>query len=212
MLGASPEMLVRVEARKVSTNPIAGTRPRGRNSAEDQRQTRNLVRSPKEGAEHLMLVDLARNDLGRVANPGSVRVSRFRQLRKLSNVIHLVSQVDAELRDGVTALDALKAAFPAGTLSGAPKIRAMEILAELENEARGFYGGAVVAFDGAGGLDSCIAIRCLEVRGQLGILRAGAGLVMDSKPESEYAEIKNKLKTLRVAIAATEILNNRGVS
>lgn len=202
--GASPEALIRIEGRRIVSHPIAGTRRRGRTADEDQKLARSLLRSRKEAAEHLMLVDLARNDLGRVATPGSVRVRAFRSLRYLSNVMHLVSEVEAELKEGVSALEALKACFPAGTLSGAPKIRAMEILASLEPVPRGLYGGAVVAFDSVGQLDSCIAIRSLETRERTAILRAGAGIVADSRPEYEYAEVSHKLRAIREAIAAAE--------
>lgn len=202
--GASPEALIRIEGRTIISHPIAGTRRRGRSPEEDRKLARSLLRSRKEAAEHLMLVDLARNDLGRVATPGSVRVRAFRTLRYLSNVMHLVSEVEAQLADGVSALDALKACFPAGTLSGAPKIRAMEILANLEPVPRGLYGGAVVAFDSIGQLDSCIAIRTLETRERTAILRAGAGIVADSQPEHEYAEVSHKLRAIREAIAAAE--------
>jgi anthranilate synthase component I len=202
--GASPEAFVRVDGRHVHTNPIAGTRPRGQTPKHDQQLERQLTRSTKEGAEHLMLVDLARNDLGRVAQPGSVHVKSFREIHRFSNVMHLVSEVDALLAKQMTALDAFKACFPAGTLSGAPKIRAMEILSELEPEPRGHYGGAIVAFDSVGGLDSCIAIRSLEMHDQIAVLKAGAGVVADSKAENEYAEIINKTKLFRLAIAAAE--------
>lgn len=203
-LGASPETLVKVNERRLKTNPIAGTRPRGETPQNDQFQETQLLQSEKEAAEHLMLVDLARNDLGRVARPGSVKVSAFRQVRRFSNVMHLVSEVEATLADPLTALDTLKACFPAGTLSGAPKVRAMEILAELEPSPRKYYGGAVVAFDSLGGMDSCIAIRCLEVQSQTLVFRAGAGIVADSKAKNEYKEILNKTKLLRVAIGTAE--------
>ena len=178
--GASPETLVRAEAGMLRSRPIAGTRLRGHGAAADARARRNLERSSKEAAEHLMLVDLARNDLGRVAAPGTVHVSRFRDVQTLPHLFHLVSDVEARLAKGRTALDALISCFPAGTLSGAPKIRAMEILSDLEPEPRGLYGGAIVAFDGHGGLDSCIAIRAIEARADgVAILRAGAGVVAD---------------------------------
>jgi anthranilate synthase component 1 len=202
--GASPETMARVHNGMASLNPIAGTRPRGSSPLLDQKMCRNLKRSPKEAAEHLMLVDLARNDLGRIAVAGSVAVPAFRTIQKLSNVMHLVSEVVAKVQEGLTALDVFKACFPAGTLSGAPKIRAMEILAEFETMSRGFYGGAVVAFDSSGNLDSCIAIRSLEMKGQTAILRAGAGIVADSKATNEYAEVHAKLKTVRQALAQAE--------
>jgi len=202
--GASPEMLIQVEGNQVRTRPIAGTRPRGRTLAEDQKQIRNLQRSSKEAAEHLMLVDLARNDLGRVAAPGTVQVRSYRKLQRLSNVTHLVSDVEATLAPEKSALQALCAAFPAGTLSGAPKIRAMEIIAELEPQQREFYGGAVVLFDGQGGLESCIAIRSFQFHQGQVVLQAGAGVVADSTSEREYAEIHHKMRPLTQAIAAAE--------
>ncbi|MBK7963701.1 MAG: anthranilate synthase component I family protein [Bdellovibrionales bacterium] len=198
--GASPESLVLVKDRRLLSHPIAGTRPRGSSPQLDKIQERSLRRSRKEGAEHLMLVDLARNDLGRVAAPGSVKVNTFRSLKKFSHVMHLVSEVSAYLAEGKTAVDALAACFPAGTLSGAPKVRAMEILADIEPAHRGFYGGAVVAFDGQGGLSSCIAIRAAEMKGQKIVLRAGAGIVADSKPQQEYQEILSKIAGLCQAI------------
>jgi anthranilate synthase component 1 len=202
--GASPETLVRVSNGKLRSHPIAGTRPRGKNPATDRAFARSLKRSRKEAAEHMMLVDLARNDLGRVARPGSVAVHSFRQLRRFSNVMHLVSDVQAELAQGLGAVDVFRAAFPAGTLSGAPKVRAIQILAGLEATPRGYYGGAVVAFDGKGGLDSCIAIRAAEMLGSTAVLRAGAGIVADSKFESEYQEVSHKLRALRIAIGMAE--------
>lgn len=203
--GASPEALLKVEGGRLRTHPIAGTRPRGETEAQDRLMKRQLERSRKEGAEHLMLVDLARNDLGRVARTGSVEVNFYRSVQKFSNVMHLVSEVDADLDAGRTAIDALKACFPAGTLSGAPKFRAMELIAGIEKVPRGFYGGAVIGFDPqAQRLDSCIAIRSLEVREGKAILRAGAGIVADSKPDFEYAEIAHKLKPLRQAISSVE--------
>lgn len=202
--GASPETLVKSRGEVLETHPIAGTRPRGTTESDDRNLERQLCGSIKEGAEHLMLVDLARNDLGKVSKPGSVSVAAFREVMRLSNVMHLLSKV-VGLRDpSFNDLDALKACFPAGTLSGAPKVRAMEILSDLEAEPRGFYGGAVVAFDFAGGMDSCIAIRAVEVQNGRAILRAGAGIVADSDPSSEYQEIYHKLKTVRRALALAE--------
>jgi anthranilate synthase component 1 len=203
-LGASPETFLHVQNGVARTNPIAGTRPRGQTEADDLKLERQLLRSPKEGAEHLMLVDLARNDLGRVAQPGSVKVTSYRDLKRLSNVMHLVSQVEARLRSDQTALSAFQACFPAGTLSGAPKFRAMQLLSQFEKSPRNFYGGAVVAFDAFGGLDSAIAIRSLEARDRQLTLRAGAGVVADSTAESEYNEILHKTQLIRRAIAAAE--------
>jgi anthranilate synthase component 1 len=202
--GASPETLVRSQQGMIETHPIAGTRPRGATEADDQRLENQLVRSIKEGAEHLMLVDLARNDLGKVSQPGSVKVTSYREVMRLSNVMHLLSKVEGQLASHFSDFDALSACFPAGTLSGAPKIRAMEIVSQLETVPRGFYGGAAVAFDFCGGLDSCIAIRAVEVQGDRAILRAGAGIVADSDPASEYQEILHKLATVRKALASAE--------
>jgi anthranilate synthase component 1 len=202
--GASPEALIKIKDGRIETHPIAGTRPRGKNPSEDLQQERELIQSAKESAEHLMLVDLARNDIGRVAVPGTVEVKTFRQVMRLPNVMHLISKVEGQLQQKYSDFDALKACFPAGTLSGAPKIRAMEILAQLEAGPRGLYGGAVVAFDFQGGMDSCIAIRAMEVSQGLAILRAGAGIVADSELESEYQEIEHKLATLRQALALAE--------
>lgn len=204
-MGASPEALIKIASGRIETHPIAGTKPRGASEREDEIQARRLQQSVKESAEHLMLVDLARNDLGRVSRPGTVRVSEFRAIMRLPNVMHLVSKVEAELVSGSSPLKALKACFPAGTLSGAPKIRAMELLSELEPVPRGLYGGAVVAFDlRRGDLDSCIAIRAMETHDGRAILRAGAGIVADSVPEAEYAEVQQKLRVLRQAIASAE--------
>jgi anthranilate synthase component 1 len=205
LFGVSPEALVKMTGQELETHPIAGTRPRGETEEADRRQSRNLLRSEKEKAEHLMLVDLARNDLGRISAPGSVRVENFMQLRRLSNVMHLVSEVKSNAREGLGAIEALGACFPAGTLSGAPKIRAMEILAGLEQVPRGLYGGAVIALGADGRLDSCIAIRSLETRDNRYILRAGAGIVFDSQADREYAEVQHKTKVLRQAIALAEL-------
>ena len=202
--GASPETLVKVRDGILETHPIAGTRPRGCDEKIDILLERQLKRSTKEGAEHLMLVDLARNDLGRVSKPGTINVEIFRKILRLSNVMHLVSVVKGEKKSDKSDLEALKACFPAGTLSGAPKFRAMGILSKLESRPRGFYGGAVVAFDHGGGFDSCIAIRAVEIKDQVVILRAGAGIVADSQPEKEYQEIKHKLKALLSAVKAAE--------
>lgn len=202
--GSSPESLLNIHNNVMETHPIAGTRPRGYTVADDKLQENQLKRSVKEAAEHLMLVDLSRNDLGRVAVPGSVEVKGFRTLLKLPHVMHLVSIVTGVKRSGLSALDAFKASFPAGTLSGAPKIRAMDIIANIETRPRGFYGGAVVAFDFGGNLESCIAIRSVEVKDQTAILRAGAGIVADSRAYKEYEEILHKCKSLMMVIDASE--------
>jgi anthranilate synthase component 1 len=204
LLGATPERLIRV-AHGVALNcPIAGTRPRGAKAAQDKAFERALLRSPKERAEHFMLVDLARNDLGRVCAPGSVRVRELMKVRRFPNLMHLVSQVEGRLDRGLSAWDALKASFPAGTVSGAPKIRAMELLAGLEKKPRGFYAGAVIQADLSGNIDSCLAIRTMRLRGGRAVLQAGAGIVADSDPAREYEEVRTKILGLRRALALAE--------
>ncbi|HEY7510790.1 MAG TPA: anthranilate synthase component I [Vicinamibacteria bacterium] len=198
--GSSPEMLVRVEGRRVETRPIAGTRRRGESEAEDERLGRELLADEKERAEHIMLVDLGRNDLGRVSSFRSVAVPEFMKLERYSHVIHIVSSVVGELAEGRDALDALVATFPAGTLSGAPKIRAMEIIDELEPRARGLYGGALGYLDLRGNLDFCIAIRTLVFRDGKATLQAGAGIVADSDPEAEQRETDAKSGALVQAL------------
>ncbi|PIR17021.1 MAG: anthranilate synthase component I [Elusimicrobia bacterium CG11_big_fil_rev_8_21_14_0_20_64_6] len=199
-IGASPERLVRIVNGVARNCPIAGTRPRGATRARDKSLEAEMRASEKECAEHLMLVDLARNDLGRVCAPGSVAVERFMLTRRFSNVMHLVSEVVGRLDKGKTAWDALLASFPAGTVSGAPKVRAMEIIAGLERAPRGFYAGAVVQADFAGNLDSCLAIRSLELEGDRARLQAGAGIVADSSPAAEWNEVLHKLAGLRRAL------------
>ena len=199
-LGASPERLVRVVGGRARNCPIAGTRPRGATPAKDRALERELRASGKEKAEHLMLVDLARNDLGRVCAPGSVAVERFMLTRRFSRVMHLVSEVEGRLDAGKTAWDALAASFPAGTVSGAPKVRAMELIAAEERAARGFYAGAVVQHDFGGNLDSCLAIRSLELARGVARLQAGAGIVADSDPAAEWDEVNHKLAGLRRAL------------
>jgi anthranilate synthase component 1 len=194
VVGSSPEMLVRVDRGGVETRPIAGTRRRGSDPAEDDRLEAELLSDPKERAEHLMLVDLGRNDLGRISDFGTVRVDQFMIVERYSHVMHIVSNISGRLRKGLSALDALFSCFPAGTLSGAPKIRAMEIIAELEPVKRGIYGGAVAYVDFSGNLDSCIAIRTLVVKDSTVYFQAGAGIVYDSVPEREYEETIEKLR------------------
>ena len=201
VMGASPERLVRVLNGVARNCPIAGTRPRGKTRAQDIRLEKELRASPKERAEHLMLVDLARNDLGRVCAPGSVEVERFMFTRRFTNVMHLVSEVEGRLDKGLTAWDALGASFPAGTVSGAPKVRAIEIIAGLERASRGFYAGSVIQHDFAGNMDSCLAIRSLSLsKGGKARLQAGAGIVADSSPAFEHAEVNHKLAGLRRAL------------
>jgi anthranilate synthase component 1 len=204
LVGASPEMLLRVEDGLVSTHPIAGTRPRGHDHREDAELERELRADEKERAEHLMLVDLGRNDIGRVSAPGSVQVTQFMDVERYSHVMHLVSHVQGRLRQGLTAFDALRACFPAGTVSGAPKIRAMEIIAELEPEQRGPYAGAVGYFDYSGNLDTAITIRTVVVKEGVAYLQAGAGIVADSVPEREYEETLSKVGVLLRAIEEAE--------
>jgi anthranilate synthase component I len=192
IVGSSPEMLVRVEGHLVQTHPIAGTRPRGRTEDEDMRLAEELKRNEKERAEHVMLVDLGRNDIGRVAAYGSVKVPTYMALERYSHVMHLVSVVEGKLDEAHDRLDALVACFPAGTVSGAPKVRAMEIIAELENRRRGVYAGAVGYLDFAGNLDFCITIRTVQIEKGIAYVQAGAGIVADSNPEAEYEETKAK--------------------
>lgn len=193
ILGSSPEMLVRLENGVVETRPIAGTRRRGTTPDEDERLEKELLADEKELAEHLMLVDLGRNDIGRISEYGSVEVSQFMTVEKYSHVMHIVSNVRGRLKKGMTAVDALYACFPAGTLSGAPKIRAMEIIAELEPLKRGVYAGAVGYLDFSGNLDSCIAIRTIVVKNGMAYFQAGAGIVNDSVPEREFQESLDKV-------------------
>ncbi len=204
IVGASPEMLVQVENGMVSTNPIAGTRPRGANEAEDDANERELRTDEKERAEHIMLVDLGRNDIGRVSEPGSVRVTQLMDVERYSHVMHLVSHVTGKLRAGYTNFDALRACFPAGTVSGAPKIRAMEIIAELEPDKRGPYAGAVGYFDLAGNMDTAIDIRTLVVKDGIAHAQAGGGIVYDSEPDFEFRETLHKASALMRAIDDAE--------
>jgi len=200
ILGSSPELLVRVSGRKVEYRPIAGTRPRAANEEEDVRVGEGLLADEKERAEHVMLVDLGRNDVGRVSEFGTVKVKDFMFIERYSHVMHLVSALEGKLRAGLSAVDAFRSCFPAGTLSGAPKIRAMEIIEELEPTRRGLYGGSVLYADFSGNLDSCIAIRSMLVQGGTGYIQAGAGIVADSVPATEYEESVNKARAVIRAI------------
>jgi len=200
IVGSSPELLVGVHAARVEYRPIAGTRPRGGTDAEDRELEKELRADAKEVAEHVMLVDLGRNDVGRVSEFGTVRVKDLMFIERYSHVMHLVSAIEGKLRQGLGALDAFRACFPAGTLSGAPKVRAMEIIEEMEPARRGVYGGAIVYADFNGNLDSCIAIRTLFMDGEKGYLQAGAGVVADSVPENEYEECLNKARAVVRAI------------
>jgi anthranilate synthase component I len=204
IIGASPEMLVRTRGKQLEYRPIAGTRPRGKTDEEDARLAEEMRADVKEVAEHQMLVDLGRNDLGRVAEYGSVKVSGLMSVEKYSHVQHLVSYLSAELREGFDRFDALAACFPAGTVSGAPKVRAIEIIQKLEPTPRGIYAGAVGYIDYAGNLDTCIAIRTLVLENSEAKVQAGAGIVADSVPELEFEETVNKAKALLRAIEIAE--------
>jgi anthranilate synthase component 1 len=200
VLGSSPEMLVRVTGRKLEYRPIAGTRKRGRSEAEDLHLEAELRADEKERAEHVMLVDLGRNDVGRVSDYGTVKVASLMFVERYSHVMHLVSALEGRLRSDLSPVDAFAACFPAGTLTGAPKVRAMEIIEEVEPVRRGIYGGSVLYADFAGNLDSCIAIRTMLVKGRKAYVQAGAGIVADSVPESEYQECLNKAQALVRAV------------
>jgi len=200
ILGSSPEMLVRVTGRKLEYRPIAGTRKRGKDEAEDLKLEDELRNDEKERAEHVMLVDLGRNDVGRVSEFGTVKVRDLMFVERYSHVMHLVSAVEGTLRAGLSPVDAFAACFPAGTLTGAPKVRAMEIIEEVEPIRRGIYGGSILYADFAGNLDSCIAIRTMLVKGKKAYVQAGAGIVADSVPESEYQECLNKTRALVRAV------------
>jgi len=204
LIGASPEILVRVEDDVVMTRPLAGTRPRGKSLAEDAMLEQELRSDEKERAEHIMLVDLGRNDIGRVSEPGTVEVSELMEVERYSHVMHLVTHVQGKLQRNMSAFDALRACFPAGTVSGAPKIRAMEMIAELEPEKRGPYAGAVGYFSFSGNMDMAIAIRTMVVTKGIAYTQAGAGMVYDSVPEREYEETMNKAQALLKAISQAE--------
>ena len=196
IVGASPEMLVRVEGRHAVTHPIAGTRRRGATEEEDQRLAEELKRNEKERAEHVMLVDLGRNDIGRVCDYGTVRVPTFMALEKYSHVMHMVSVVEGQLAEGRDRLDALVSCFPAGTVSGAPKVRAMQIINELEPGGRGLYAGAVGYLDFAGNLDFCIAIRSILLEHGKAYIQSGGGIVADSNPTAEFEETRDKARAM----------------
>jgi anthranilate synthase component 1 len=210
IVGASPELLVRLEGDIVSNHPIAGTRPRGVDDVHDAELAADLLNDEKERAEHIMLVDLGRNDVGRVSTPGSVRLSKQMVIEKFSHVMHIVSNVDGTIREDLTAIDALRACFPAGTVSGAPKVRAMEIIAELEPDARGVYAGAVGYIDFGGEMDTCIALRTMVYRDGVASLQAGGGIVADSTPEGEYQESHHKMRALVRAIEKAERMEATG--
>jgi anthranilate synthase component 1 len=204
LVGASPETHVRCEDGRVEIRPIAGTRPRGKTPEEDAALGAELLADPKERAEHVMLVDLARNDLGRVCQFGTVAVRDLMILERYSHVMHIVSQVEGQLSGGRTPYDLMRATFPAGTLTGAPKIRAMQIIAELEQTARGPYGGCVGYFSFGGNLDCCITIRTALLKDGRACVQAGGGWVNDSTPEGEFQETVNKAKAMLQAVAMAE--------
>jgi len=204
VVGSSPEMLVKVQGRDVFYRPIAGTRWRGKDEAEDQRLEKEMLASEKERAEHIMLVDLGRNDLGRVCDYGTVRPEKLLAVERYSHVMHLVSSLRGRLREDVDCFDALMACFPAGTVSGAPKVRAMEIIEELERTRRGIYAGGILYLDFAGNLDSCIALRTMVVKNGVAYVQAGGGIVADSTPLGEYEESVNKSKALLSALESAE--------
>ncbi len=204
IVGSSPEMFVRLEGRTASLRPIAGTRPRGADSNADDLLAKELLADSKERAEHVMLVDLGRNDLGRVCEYGTIKISDFFTVEKYSHVMHIVSHVEGTLRPELTAFDLVRAAFPAGTVSGAPKVRAMEIIAELESDARNAYAGMIGYFGFDGAMDTCLAIRTMVGRGNTVSVQAGAGIVADSNPSTEYQETVNKASAMLRAIDAAE--------
>jgi len=200
LIGSSPEILVRVEEKKVTSRPLAGTRRRGTTDVDDQAMEKELLSDPKERAEHIMLVDLHRNDIGRVSKVGSVKVDDCMSVERYSHVMHITSNVTGELASGMTALDALRVSLPVGTVSGAPKIRAMQIIDEVEPTRRGPYGGAVGYIDFAGNMDTCIALRTMVWRNGVYDVQVGAGVVADSVPASEYDETINKARAMLKAV------------
>ena len=211
IVGSSPEALVKLSAGRASMRPIAGTRPRGSDSVDDGNLQKELLADPKENAEHVMLVDLARNDLGRVAKAGTVNVNPYRSIERYSHVMHIVSGVNGELAPGKDAFDLFAAAFPAGTLVGAPKVRAMEIIDELEPVRRGFYGGTVGYFGHGGDMDHAITIRTMVFRGDTYSFQAGAGVVADSVPATEYQEVlaKSAHRAPRPGVGGGRIVSNQ---
>jgi anthranilate synthase component 1 len=213
IVGSSPEILVRLEDGQVTVRPIAGTRPRGATEAEDLALEKELLADPKERAEHIMLMDLGRNDIGRVARVGSVQVTDKMVIERYSHVMHIVSNVHGELKPGMDAVDVLRATFPAGTVSGAPKVRAMEIIEELEPTRRGIYSGAVGYIGWNGNMDTAIAIRTAVIRNGMLYIQAGAGIVADSVPRNEWDETMNKARAIfrAVSLASAGLNGRQGV-
>jgi anthranilate synthase component 1 len=212
LVGSSPERLVQLEEGNVETNPIAGTRHRGKSTEEDDELARELLADEKERAEHHMLLDLGRNDIGRISEFGTVKVSKKMEIERFSHVMHIVSTVQGQMKKGLDAVDCLVACFPAGTVSGAPKVRALEIIAELEKEARNSYAGAIGYFSFSGNLDSCITIRTIVVHNGKAYVQAGAGIVADSVPENEWMETRNKARALLIAIQMAEKIFEKKVN
>ena len=208
IVGASPEVHVCLTDGKVTIRPIAGTRPRGSNEQEDLAFEKDLLADQKERAEHLMLVDLARNDIGRVCEFGSISVPEYMVIEHYSHVMHIVSQITGKIRPDCNAYDLMRATFPAGTLSGAPKVRALQIIAELEKSQRGVYGGAIGYFGYEGNHDSCIGIRTAVIKDDIIYIQSGAGIVADSIPENEFFETLNKAKGMLKAVSIAELANN----
>jgi anthranilate synthase component 1 len=211
LVGSSPEIMVRVVDGLATVRPLAGTRPRGANEEEDARLAADLLADPKECAEHVMLVDLGRNDVGRVAQFGSVEISDVMVIERYSHVMHITSNVTGQLREDCDAFDALAACLPAGTVSGAPKVRAMEIIDEIEPHRRGPYAGAVGYIDFAGNMDTCIALRTVVLKDKTAYVQAGAGIVADSVPAMEYQETLNKARGLLKAIEVTRLRNPKKI-
>tara|TARA_Y100001936_G_scaffold217908_1_gene230192 strand:- start:2936 stop:3592 length:657 start_codon:yes stop_codon:yes gene_type:complete len=204
VVGASPELLVQVEGDNINSVPIAGTRPRGLNDKEDQKIIDEFLKDPKEKAEHIMLVDLARNDVGRVSVPGSVKVTEYMDVKKFSHVMHMVSHVTGKKNPNISSLEVFKSCFPAGTVSGAPKIRAMEIISQLEKDKRGPYAGALGLFDFFGNIEVCITLRTLLIKDGVASVQSGGGIVYDSVPELEFEEHLHKAKAVIHAIEIAE--------
>jgi anthranilate synthase component 1 len=204
LVGASPEILCRVENGEMTVRPLAGTRMRGANADQDQLLAAELLADPKERAEHIMLVDLGRNDVGKVCELGSVKLADLMTVEKYSHVMHISSTVTGKLKPEATAFDAMRSALPAGTLSGAPKVRAMEIIDDLEPHRRGPYGGAVGYIDFSGNMDTCIALRTMVIQGSTAFIQAGAGIVAESDPDSEHQETVNKAMALMRALEVAE--------
>ena len=204
IVGASPELLVQVDNKNITSVPIAGTRPRGLTELEDKEIEKELLADPKENAEHIMLVDLARNDVGKVSEPGTVAVTEFMDIKKFSHVMHIVSKVTGKKKEDISALEVFQSCFPAGTVSGAPKIRAMQLISELENDKRGPYAGAIGFFDFFDNLEVAITLRTLFIKNGIASVQSGGGIVYDSIPELEFEEHLHKIEAVLKAIEMAE--------